>query len=55
MKKIELLSERKLVRVKMLLAALGYHGMTIAEVSGLVEREGFHLNWVLRNIDGVHA
>jgi nitrogen regulatory protein P-II 1 len=41
MKKIEaIIRKEKLVRVKMLLAALGYHGMTIAEVSGLGRERG---------------
>jgi nitrogen regulatory protein P-II 1 len=44
MKKIEaIIRKEKLVRVKMLLAALGYHGMTIAEVSGLGRERGIPL------------
>ena len=36
MKKIEaIIRKEKLERVKMLLSTLGYHGITIAEVSGL--------------------
>ena len=40
MKKIEaIIRKEKLERVKMLLATLGYHGMTVSEVSGLGSRE----------------
>ena len=46
MKKIEaIIRKEKLVRVKMLLAALGYRGMTIAEVSGLGRQKGIPLKW----------
>ena len=41
MKKIEaIIRKEKLGRVKMLLATLGYRGMTIAEVSGLGRQKG---------------
>ena len=46
MKKIEaIIRKEKLERVKMLLATLGYHAMTIAEVSGLGKQEGFPFKW----------
>ena len=47
MKKIEaIIRKEKLERVKMLLATLGYYGVTIAEVSGLrVGRRAFPLKW----------
>ena len=42
MKKIEaIIRQEQLERVKMLLATLGYHGMTIAEVSGVGKQKGF--------------
>jgi nitrogen regulatory protein P-II 1 len=46
MKKIEaIIRQEKLERVKMLLATLGYHGMTIAEVSGVGKQKGFPFKW----------
>jgi nitrogen regulatory protein P-II 1 len=46
MKKIEaIIRQEKLERVKMLLANLGYHGMTIAEVSGVGKQKGFPFKW----------
>ena len=46
MKKIEaIIRKEKLVRVKMLLATLGYHGMTIAEVRGMGRQEGVPVKW----------
>jgi len=46
MKKIEaIIRKEKLERVKMLLATLGYNGMTIAEVSGLGKQEEITAKW----------
>jgi nitrogen regulatory protein P-II 1 len=46
MKKIEaIIRQEQLERVKMLLATLGYHGMTIAEVSGVGKQKGFPFKW----------
>ena len=46
MKKIEaIIREEKLEPVKSLLEALGYHGMTITEVSGRGRQKGVPLKW----------
>ena len=46
MKKIEaIIREEKLEPVKSLLETLGYHGMTIAEVSGRGIQKGIPLKW----------
>jgi nitrogen regulatory protein P-II 1 len=45
-KKIEaIIREEKLEPVKSLLEALGYHGMTITEVSGRGRQKGVPLKW----------
>ena len=36
----------------MLLATLGYHGMTIAEVTGMGRRERFPINWMSKGFGG---
>ena len=46
MKKIEaIIREEKLEPVKSLLEALGYHGMTVTEVSGRGRQKGVPLKW----------
>ena len=46
MKKIEaIIREEKLEPVKMLLENMGYHGMTITEVSGRGRQKGIPLKW----------
>ena len=46
MKKIEaIIREEKLEPVNMLLETLGYHGMTISEVSGRGRQKGIPLKW----------
>lgn len=46
MKKIEaIIREEKLEPVKSLLEALGYHGMTVTEVSGRGRQRGVPLKW----------
>ena len=50
MKKIEaIIREEKLEPVKSLLETLGYHGMTITEVSGRGRQKGIPLNGVPKN------
>ena len=50
MKKIEaIIREEKLEPVKSLLEALGYHGMTITEVSGRGRQKGVPLKWGVKN------
>lgn len=46
MKMVEaIIREEKLEPVKMLLETLGYHGMTISEVSGRGRQRGIPLKW----------
>jgi nitrogen regulatory protein P-II 1 len=46
MKKIEaIIREEKVERVKSLLEDLGYHGMTLTEVSGRGRQRGIPLKW----------
>ena len=46
MKKVEaIIREEKVERVKSLLEELGYHGMTLTEVSGRGRQRGIPLKW----------